>query len=234
MSAVAIGSAVGSAVTRSSEGCSSTGSSYQSLSTDYPFPSLHDGPVTPCPLSLPRLPPIPTLPPFSTFHWKNTTVRLSKTSPSIRSFSGFNPVNSPEAILAVLREQTPDSNQSQKSDDGVTKWVIPTVNVLYSFSATIGGVVGLVNIKIFHCDNVQSNIYLSGIPTSKHNFHGDWCSSPGPCSLRFPCTTYFDTLTLRRLKMPALAETSLSTFLAPSKDFSNGLRYTLALHRLRL
>jgi len=142
--------------------------------------------------------------------------------------------DSPEAILAVLREQTPDSNQSQKSDDGVTKWVIPTVNVLYSFSATIGGVVGLVNIKIFHCDNVQSNIYLSGIPTSKHNFHGDWCSSPGPCPLRFPCTTYFDTLTLRRLKMPALAETSLSTFLAPSKDFSNGLRYTLALHRLRL
>src|SRR6267154_3467895 len=49
--------------------------------------------VISCPPSLPRLLPlIPTLPPFSTLLWKNTTVRLSKTSPSIRSFPGFNPV----------------------------------------------------------------------------------------------------------------------------------------------
>src|SRR6266852_3879770 len=142
--------------------------------------------------------------------------------------------DSPESILTVLREQPPDSNRSQNSDDGLTKWVTPAVNVLYSFSATLGGVVGLVNIKIFPYDIAQSNIYLSGIPTSKYNFYGDWRSSPGPCLSPFPCTTYFNTLTLRRLKMPALAETSLSTCLAPSKDFSNGLRFTLALHRLRL
>jgi hypothetical protein len=41
---------------------------------------------------------------------------------------------------------------------------------------------------------VQSNIYLSGIPTSEHNFYRDWCSSPGPCLSPFPRTTYFDTL----------------------------------------
>ena len=57
--------------------------------------------------------------------------------------------DSPEAILTVLREQTIESNQSQSSDDGLTTWVTPTVNVLYSFSATIGGVVGLVIIRIF-------------------------------------------------------------------------------------
>ncbi len=143
--------------------------------------------------------------------------------------------DSPEAILTVLREQTPEFNQSQNIDDGLTNWVTPTVNVLYSFSATVGGVVGLVNIRKFPYDDiVQSNVYLSGIPTSKRNLYRDWRSSPGPCPLRFPCTTYFDTLTLRRLKMPALAETSLSTCLAPSKDFSNGLRFMLAFHRLRL
>ncbi|KAI0263694.1 hypothetical protein BGY98DRAFT_1103806 [Russula aff. rugulosa BPL654] len=38
--------------------------------------------------------------------------------------------DSAEAILA-------------NSDDGLTTWVAPTVNVLYSFSATLGGVVGL-------------------------------------------------------------------------------------------
>ena len=56
---------------------------------------------------------------------------------------------SPEAILAVFREHIPVFSQSQNDDDGLTKWVAPTVNVLYAFSATIGGGVGLVNIRIF-------------------------------------------------------------------------------------
>jgi hypothetical protein len=60
---------------------------------------------------------------------------------------------SPEGVLAVLREQEVTSaffSQSQICDDEdeLTKWVAPTVNVLYSFSGTVGqGVVGLVNIK---------------------------------------------------------------------------------------
>ena len=103
--------------------------------------------------------------------------------------------DSPEAIITVLREQTPEFNQSQNSNDGLMTWVTPTVNVLYSFSATIGGIVGLVNISIlFSYHIVQSNIHLPGIPTSEHNFHGDWCSSPCPCLSPFPRTTYFDTL----------------------------------------
>ena len=46
---------------------------------------------------------------------------------------------SPDAILAILREQTPESSQSQSSDGGLTRWVTPTVNVMYSFSATLIG-----------------------------------------------------------------------------------------------
>ena len=57
--------------------------------------------------------------------------------------------DSPEAILTVLRGQNPEISRSQNSDDGLTNWVTPTVNVLYSFSATLGGVVGLVNIAYF-------------------------------------------------------------------------------------
>ena len=57
--------------------------------------------------------------------------------------------DSPEDILTVLRKQTTELNQSPNDDDGLTKWITPTVNVLYSFSATIGGVVGLVNISVF-------------------------------------------------------------------------------------
>jgi len=55
---------------------------------------------------------------------------------------------SPEAVLTVLREQVPAFNPSQSDDDGLTKWVTPTVNVLHSFSETIGQGVGLVNINI--------------------------------------------------------------------------------------
>jgi hypothetical protein len=56
---------------------------------------------------------------------------------------------SPEDVLTVLREQVPAFSQSQSSDDRLTKWVTPTVNVLHSFSETIGQVVGLVNTKTF-------------------------------------------------------------------------------------
>ena len=142
--------------------------------------------------------------------------------------------DSPEAILTVLRKQAPEFNQLQNIDNELTKWVTPIVNVLYSFSATLGGVVGLVNIRISPYGIVQSNIHLSGIPISKHNFYGDWRSSPGPCFSRFPCTYYFNPLTLRRPKMSTLAETSLLTSSTGSKDFFNGLRFTLASHRLRL
>ena len=67
--------------------------------------------------------------------------------------------DSSEAILSVLREQTPEFDQSQNSDDVLTTWVTPTVNVLYSFSATLGGVVGLVNISQFPYNIFESNFY---------------------------------------------------------------------------
>ncbi len=56
--------------------------------------------------------------------------------------------DSPEAILTVLREQFPAFSQFQNSGDELAQWVTPTVNVLYSFSATLGDVVGLVTIRI--------------------------------------------------------------------------------------
>ena len=57
--------------------------------------------------------------------------------------------DSPEAILNVFREKIPAFGRSHNGDDGLTKWVSPTVNVLYAFSATLGQGVGLVNIETF-------------------------------------------------------------------------------------
>jgi hypothetical protein len=53
---------------------------------------------------------------------------------------------SPDAVLTVLREQLP-SNQPSSSKDQFTKWLNPTVKVLYSFSTVVGGSVSLVSPK---------------------------------------------------------------------------------------
>ena len=63
--------------------------------------------------------------------------------------------DSPEAVLTVVRAQIPGFNESKNDDDGVTKWITPTVNVLYAFSATIGQGVGLVNNRTFHREELR-------------------------------------------------------------------------------
>jgi hypothetical protein len=51
--------------------------------------------------------------------------------------------NSPSAILAVLHQQV----QSPSSDDRWTKWLDPTVNVLYMLTETLGEGISLVNFR---------------------------------------------------------------------------------------
>ena len=53
--------------------------------------------------------------------------------------------NSPSAILAVLRKQVQGLDQSH---DRWTKWLDPTVNVLHTFSDTVGEGVSLVSFTI--------------------------------------------------------------------------------------
>ena len=52
--------------------------------------------------------------------------------------------DSPSAILAILRAQVQTFDKSQSTDEKMTKWLDPTVNVLYAFSAVVGDVAGLV------------------------------------------------------------------------------------------
>ena len=68
--------------------------------------------------------------------------------------------DSPDAILAILQQQVQGIDQS-RSDDRWTKWLDPTVNVLFAFSSTLGAGVGLVCIKT--CAYLHSHIFLAGI-----------------------------------------------------------------------
>jgi len=54
------------------------------------------------------------------------------------------PCGTPAAILAILQEQVQGLGQSQRDDERWSKWLDPTVNVLFAFSATIGAGVNLV------------------------------------------------------------------------------------------
>jgi hypothetical protein len=59
--------------------------------------------------------------------------------------------DSPEAVLTILREQIFALDQSQGVDERITNWLVPTVNVLYAFSVTLGEGVGLVSIRKLPC-----------------------------------------------------------------------------------
>ena len=75
--------------------------------------------------------------------YKKKTGRDLASDPLLRRLKSC---NSPDAVLALLREQVPEFDQSESSSDGVTKWLDPTVNVLYALSATLGEGVGLVRL----------------------------------------------------------------------------------------
>ena len=52
--------------------------------------------------------------------------------------------NSPNAILAVLQQQVQELGQSRSSDERWSRWLNPTVNVIYALSSTVAAGVGLV------------------------------------------------------------------------------------------
>ena len=61
--------------------------------------------------------------------------------------------NTPASILAILQGQVDDLGQVRENDERLTKWLTPTVNVLLTFSATIGGGVSLVRIEFSSWDD---------------------------------------------------------------------------------
>jgi hypothetical protein len=59
--------------------------------------------------------------------------------------------DSSSAIIAILRTQIQNFDQSQCVDDSEkwTRWLDPTVNVLFAFSATLGNSAGVVSYEAF-------------------------------------------------------------------------------------
>jgi hypothetical protein len=93
--------------------------------------------------------------------------------------------DSPDAILAILRRHIPSSDQSQSSHDGFAKYLIPTVHVLYAFSATLGEGVGLVIIVAPSLLRICALTSITGFLTGKGSFCWNWRSPLGWASFHF-------------------------------------------------
>ena len=52
--------------------------------------------------------------------------------------------HSPSAILAILQQQVQELDQSRSSDERLSRWLDPTVNVIYVLSSTLAAGVSLV------------------------------------------------------------------------------------------
>jgi hypothetical protein len=89
--------------------------------------------------------------------------------------------NSPDAVIALLRDQIPGFDQSRSDNDTerLSNWLNPTVNVIVAFSGTIGGSVGLVGHRVFHltCPDQDADAYSLGIPTRGVDLYGHSSSS---------------------------------------------------------
>ncbi|KAI9434632.1 hypothetical protein H4582DRAFT_760587 [Lactarius indigo] len=73
--------------------------------------------------------------------YKKKTGKELSTHPLAEEIQGCGSI---EAILAVLQGKANELNQSQSSDERLTKWLTPTVNVLNALSSTLGEGVGTV------------------------------------------------------------------------------------------
>jgi hypothetical protein len=76
--------------------------------------------------------------------WKRTKDAQRKTFSPTHLLPQLQACNSTSSILAVLEQQVQQLNQSQISDERLTKWLDPTVKVLYTLSGTLGTGVSLV------------------------------------------------------------------------------------------
>ena len=132
------------------------------------FPFLSDGTHCPTPF------------PFPFYHCPPTTSTMSHSSREVTSHFNYQAIfdsaleaykkktgkdltadpllccfetcDSPDAILAILREQALGPGQFQSSGDEFLTWLNPVINVLNAFSAAIGGSVGQVSRKEIRLD----------------------------------------------------------------------------------
>lgn len=117
----------------------------------------------------------PTLassPNFKVIFDKALNAYKNKTRQNIKAhylFTQLATCDSPTALLAVLQVQVDQFNQSRGTNERLKRWLGPTINVLYAFSATLGEGVGLVRVGL-SVEGSHSDADTAGIFTRKSYF----------------------------------------------------------------
>ena len=103
--------------------------------------------------------------------------RTKKDLLSLPLASELQACNSSTAILAVLQQQVHGLEPSRSGDDRRTKWLVPTVKVLYTYSATLEERVGLVSPQDIKLSEFYILISLAGILPREIDIFRNWCPS---------------------------------------------------------
>ena len=99
--------------------------------------------------------------------YKRKTGKNLTTHPLAEEIRGC---GSPEAILTVLEAKANELNQSLSSDEQLTKWLTPTVNVLNALSATLGQGAGMVRPRKLAYHNCILTLTSRSFPLPKSSF----------------------------------------------------------------
>ena len=104
------------------------------------------------------------------------------------------------SILTVLQGQVNDLDKGRNSNERLTKWLNPTVNVLLTFSTTISGGVSLVSIKFCRWGlRFYSN--YAGFFTGNSDIRRRWCPPPGWYIVHVSLQAILTSKLVRRLRM---------------------------------
>jgi hypothetical protein len=144
----------------------------------------------------------------------------------------FQSCDSPSAILAVLHEQVYGLEQSRNSDERWTKWLDPTVDVLYAFSGILGSGVSLVRLRTCTCLICFLIFMLQLFSPASVIFAGIGVLLSVCILINFAWAIITHPF-LRLLKMFEQAKTLLSTSLRGSGCFSDASRFTQKCGRPR-
>ena len=97
---------------------------------------------------------------------------------------------SPSDILAILQKKVEEFDESRGSNERLTQWLDPTINVLFSFSATIGAGVGLVSTVNLTCLPLPLIANIAGILARNCHLLWHWGSPPSERALRTLCRRF--------------------------------------------
>jgi len=94
--------------------------------------------------------------------------------------------------LAVLQGQVDQFNQARSINERLKRWLNPTINVLYAFSATLGEGVGLVSVSL-SVGGSRSDSDPAGVLTRKSDFCWHRCPPLGKLNPFIPLAGSSDT-----------------------------------------